>query len=116
MSTRILGLDWFDVVVHGAATLAAGVAVDAFFHGPIGDVGIGLLIAGSLAVLGWRRRRALAEAAEPGQVRVAELEERLAEVEQAVHRVYELEERLDFTERLLAQARERDSARLPGTS
>ena len=116
MSVRILGLDWFEVVVHGAVTVAAGVAVDAFFHGPMTDLGIAALIAGSLALLGWRRRRALAQGVEQAPERVAVLEARLADVEEAVRRIYELEERLDFTERLLTQARERESARLPGST
>lgn len=116
MSGRILGLDWFEVLVHGAVTVAAGVAVDALLGGPVADLGMAGVIAGSLALLGWRRRRALTQGAEPGPERVAELEARLAEVEEAVHRVYELEERLDFTERLLTQAREREAARLPGSS
>jgi membrane protein implicated in regulation of membrane protease activity len=114
MSTRIIGLDWFEVVVHAAITIAAGVSVDALFHGPVGDVGVAAVIAGSLALLAWRRRRAQAGSADPGSARLAELEGRLADMEAAVGRVYELEERLDFTERLLTQVREREAARLPG--
>ena len=38
--------------------------------------------------------------------RIAELEARVGELEQAESRMHELEERLDFAERLLAQARE----------
>lgn len=45
---------------------------------------------------------------------VARLQERVQELEAHHGRVLELEERLDFAERLLAQARERDAARLPG--
>lgn len=41
-----------------------------------------------------------------GDAAVAELEGRVAELEQKVDRMHELEERLDFTERLLAQQRE----------
>ena len=113
MSVRILGLDWFEVLVHGAVTVAAGIAVDALLGGPVADLGIAVVIAGSLALLGWRCRRVLAQSAEPGPDGVAELEARLAELEAAVHRVYELEERLDFTERLLTQSCERDAERLP---
>jgi hypothetical protein len=71
------GSTGFDLLIHAAVTVAAGVAVDSD--------------------------------------RVAELEARVAEMELAVHRVYELEERLDFTEPTLTQARERESARLPGS-
>jgi hypothetical protein len=38
--------------------------------------------------------------------RLADVEVRLAELERGELRLHELEERLDFTERLLAQARE----------
>jgi hypothetical protein len=37
--------------------------------------------------------------------RIAELEQRVVELESVQARVYELEERLDFTERLLARER-----------
>ena len=43
-----------------------------------------------------------------------EINARLVELQQGQARMAELEERLDFAERLLAQGRERDPARLPG--
>lgn len=115
MSFKILGLDWFEVVVQGAATIAVGVALDALFGGSAGgDAAIGFLIAGSLGVLAIRRRRAqLSPGHRPeDDDRVARLEDRVAQLELEQARVMELEERLDFTERLLVQQRERDAARL----
>lgn len=116
MSYRILGLDWFDVLVHGAVTLALGIGVDSMFLGPTSDFAMGVLLASSLGVLGWRRKRALALGAEPTDSgRWEAVEARMGEVDHLEQRVMELEERLDFTERMLAQARERDQARLPGS-
>lgn len=74
-------------------------------------LGILTLVGGSLVLI-FRGPlgRAIAKRIEGGgrggllEARVAELEQRLAEVEQERHRVAELEERLDFTERLLASA------------
>jgi membrane protein implicated in regulation of membrane protease activity len=106
MSVKILGLDWFDVVVHAVVTVAVGVAVDSLFPGRVGEAGIGAVIAGSVILLGWRRRRArdLEPAEMPDQL--ADLESRVAELEGQQHRVVELEDRLDFAERLLIQQRE----------
>lgn len=116
MSYKILGLDWFDVLVHGAVTIALGIGVDSMMLGPIGDFAMGVLLAGSLGVLGWRRKRALAATALPTESgRWEAVEARMAEVDHLEQRVMELEERLDFTERMLAQARDRDQARLPGS-
>jgi hypothetical protein len=114
MSVKILGLDWFDVLVQAAITMVLGIAVDSMFRGGMADVGIGAVIAGSLAVLGWRRKRALTAGPLEGSDRLEELEARVAELDQVAQRVYELEERLDFTERMLAQTREKEQARLPG--
>ncbi len=114
MSAKILGLDWFDVVVHGAVTIVLGIAADSLFFGGVQDVAVGTVLAGSLAVLGWRRKRALAAGpiGDPG--RLDELEQRVSELDQLAQRVYELEERLEFTERMLTQVREH--ARLPGSA
>lgn len=46
---------------------------------------------------------------------LAEIHARLEALQQGQERMAELEGRIDFTERLLAQARERDQARLPGS-
>lgn len=118
MTFRIVGLDWFDFVVHIAVTIAGGATLDALFPGRSSDVAIGLWIAASAVALGYRRKRALAaaEATPADSLRLNVLEDRVAELEAQQGRLYELEERLDFTERLLTQQRERDSARLPAQS
>ncbi len=116
MSYKILGLDWFDVLVHAAVTMALGVGVDSMFHPPSGDFAMGVLLAGSLGVLGWRRKRALAAGAEPTDSgRWDAVAARMGELDHLEQRVMELEERLDFTERMLAQARDKDPARLPAS-
>lgn len=111
---KIFGLDWFDVVVHLAVTIALAVAVDSLVPTRYEDLTMGFLFAGSLMVLGYRRRRALAAAPEPAaQSAIEALEERVAELEAQQGRLLELEERLDFAERVLTQQRERDAIRLP---
>ena len=76
-----------------AVVLFVSVAGVVIFRGPIGK---------SIA----RRLEGNAGAAPELAARVAELEHRLAQVEEDRGRVAELEERLDFTERLLASAKE----------
>lgn len=115
MSVKILGLDWFEVVVQGAITIVFGIAADGMFSGMMQDVAVGAVLAGSLAVLGWRRRQAMVAGGSPEPGRLAELEDRVDELQQVAQRVFELEERLEFTERVLTQVRERDQARLPGS-
>ena len=114
MSVKILGLDWFDVLVHGVITVVAGVGADSLFFGSAGDFAVGVVVATSLTILGWRRKRALAALPpDTGSVRLADVEDRMAEVDHLAQRVYELEERLEFAERLLARGREGEQARLP---
>lgn len=81
---------------------------------------ITIAIAGTIVLRG-PLGRALARAIEVGagggrspddEVRVAQLEQRVAELEAGQARVTELEERLDFAERVLARADA--AARLPG--
>ncbi len=75
-----------------AAFLVASVAFVLIFRGPLGRA-IARRIEGT-------------PAPDPAlDARVAELEHRLAEMEQERSRVAELEERVDFAERLLARAR-----------
>lgn len=113
MSRKILGLDWFDVVVHVGVTMTAAAVASTVFGGRDGDIAVSLVLGGSLVLLGWRRQRALARLGEipPDIDRVEELESRLGELEQMQYRVADLEERLDFAERLLGQQREQE--RLP---
>lgn len=115
MSSTRIGLDWIDVFIQAGITIAVGVAVAALFRDAGGttgeEMGVGLVVATSLAILGWRRSRALKAAptlssGEYQSERVADLESRMAEMEAQQGRMAELEERLDFTERLLAQHRD----------
>jgi hypothetical protein len=116
MRSKPIGLDWFDLLLHGGITFALAV-VGASAMRNQEEFAIGLVVAVSLGVLGWRRGRALrrAPALTTGEAqveRVAELEARVADLESQHSRVLELEERLDFAERLLAQ--ERGPARISG--
>jgi hypothetical protein len=110
---RILGLDWFEVVVQAGLTICAGAIADTLFGGRVGEAVIAGILGGSLLILGIRRQRALARLPDaPADVeRVEDLEARMGELEQMQFRVAELEERLDFAERMLGQQREPE--RLP---
>jgi hypothetical protein len=104
---QLLGMDLFDLIIHLGVTSAL-----------LGFVGVSggpeelypLMVGGSLLVLGVRRHFALKaderkgiSTGEMAAERIAELEQRMADLESAQARVAELEERLDFAERLLAQ-------------
>jgi hypothetical protein len=104
---RTLGLDGFDLVVHLGVT-AMFMAFVAMSNGP--EELFPVLAGGSLLVLAVRRRIALKSGERMGittgemaALRIAELEQRVAELEAAQAEVAELAERLDFAERLLAQ-------------
>ena len=109
---RVFGLDGFDVAVHAAIT---GVLL--FWIGVANNREDEILIFGSMTVmtslifLAIRRRLALNKADRLdsnslSHERLAELEQRVAELELDRARVAELEDRLDFTERLLAKGKE----------
>lgn len=106
---RYVGVDFVDLLIQSGVTLAFMVFV-AMADGSeaLYPVTVGV----SLVVLGVRRhfalRRGDAAGLTTGQMqaeRIAELEQRVADLETVQARVYELEERVDFTERLLANER-----------
>ncbi len=116
MSRSPFGIDWIDLLIHVSVTgmimiIAESASRDAGSEGAIAAV-----VAVSLGLLAWRRKRALERRGpgtdtDPGSSnRLYDLENRVADLEAAQGRVLELEERLDFTERLLAQ--QRDPSRL----
>jgi hypothetical protein len=105
-----LGLDWFDMTVHAVITGLVMIVVESFSPpGGAEDAAMSATLAASVLLLAWRRSRGLtreSQAREIDEDRMAQLEERLLDLEATQQRVMELEERVDFTERLLA--RERD--------
>lgn len=105
-----LGLDGVDLTIHVVLTGLAMVVVDSFVPGGrAADAAMAATLGVSVVLLALRRTLALrrqGNAAAMEEERVAQLEERVSELEAAQQRVMELEERVDFTERLLA--RERD--------
>lgn len=116
MKTR-LGLDWIDLLIHVAATIFIMIMVGNL---PIWDEGssnaVGAAVAAvaaiSLVVLGLRRKQALAKqpVGDVSEGRLAEVEDRLGQLEHVHDRLLELEERLEFAERLLT--RQSESPRL----
>jgi len=116
---RNLGLDAFDLLVHVSLTIMVLFFV-AMSGGP--EEMFPVITGVSLLVLAVRRRIALKSGGataglttgEMAAERIAELEDRVAELEAAQQEVAELAERLDFAERLLAQ-KGRDAAQIgPG--
>jgi hypothetical protein len=105
---RNLGLDGFDLTIHVGITLLVMIWIE-MSRGPeeLFPVVSGI----SLIVLGIRRSIALRKSGHPGLTtgemeaqRIAELEERVAELEATQAQVADLAERLDFAERMLAQS------------
>ena len=115
-----LGLDGFDLLIHVSLTIMFMMFV-AMSGGP--EELFPVITGASLLVLAIRRRIALKSGGAAGlstgemaAERIAELEDRVAELEAAQQDVAELAERLDFAERLLAQ-KGRDAAQIgPGGS
>jgi hypothetical protein len=108
---RWLGLDGIDFAIHMVVTFCMMGFVEAT-NGPEGL--LPAIFAGSIILLGVRRKRALRRGT-LDQVqeddRLAEVEDRVAYLEGLQDRVMELEERLDFTERMLTK---QQNERLPG--
>jgi hypothetical protein len=110
MSRKILGLDWFEVVAQVGITGILCAIADSMFGGQKAEAVEAAITGASLLVLVWRRRQALSASGEieGDSGRLEDMEARLAELEQVQSRVAELEERVDFTERMLGQAREQE--------
>ena len=115
-----LGIDTFGLVIHVGVTICL-MGMVAMSRGP--EELFPMLTAASLLALAGRRSHALRRRAESGEitgevppagVRIADLEQRVAELEVVHERIGELEERLDFSERLLAQGQPAESRALEG--
>jgi len=120
MSLRqTLGMDWVDLLIHIGIT-GALMGVVGVSSGP--EELYPFLTGLSLLVLGVRRAIALRGMARRGLVsgemaaeRIAELEQRMAELESSAQgRIMELEERLDFTERMLIRGSAEQQVSEPG--
>lgn len=117
---RWLGLDPVDVGIHVFVTICAAVLVAEIGGNANEDWAIPMVFGASAVVFSVRRRMALRKqppALTAGQAEaehLADLEARVADLEQVHYRVAELEERLDFSERLLAQQARGTEARVPG--
>jgi hypothetical protein len=109
MIKRWLGIDFVDFVIQAAIT-ALVAAMFASLFGQNDEIAVAATFAASFGLLAWRRHKArvrgeLGTPAPASGEYVAELEQRVADLEAGQQRIYELEERLDFAERLLAQQR-----------
>jgi hypothetical protein len=118
VSRKPLGLDTFDVVIHVFVTICAAIML-AESVGRHDDVAVPLVFGTSAIVFAIRRKLALRRqpGLSTGEVeaeRLADIEARVADLEQVHYRMAELEERLDFSERLLAQQTRGAEVRLPG--
>jgi len=111
MSIRsVFGIDAFELIVHAAVTGILIAWVNEINSGHDAFIFTSMVGIGSLLTLSIRRRFGLRRShagglttGEMAAERLAELEERMAELEAAQTHVAELAERLDFAERLLAQ-------------
>lgn len=117
---RVLGMDAFGLFIHVGITICA-LGFVAVSDGP--EEMYPLLTGASLLMLAVRRWLARREPggtgeitgeAPPAGVRIADLEQRVAELESVQERIFELEERLDFSERLLAQGQVAEPRGLEG--
>ncbi|MFN2327171.1 MAG: hypothetical protein ABR551_15000 [Gemmatimonadales bacterium] len=111
--SRRFGMDAWAVGIHIFVTICAAVAFGEA-AGAGDDIVYPLTFASSAVLFEWRRRRALKEQGPVGLTsgevaahRLADVEDRMAEVDLLHARVMELEERVDFSERLLTRQGER---------
>jgi hypothetical protein len=102
------GIDLFDLVLH---LLATGLVMGGIEEVTGDDALVMFAGAGSLVLLAirrqitlWLRARRGLTTGEMAAERVAELENRVADLEAQQSRNFELEERLEFAERLLARS------------
>ena len=112
---RNVGLDWFDLFVHVGVTgmflgWAAMENAEEIF--PVISIISLVTLAARRSFALWRLKRSGQQGGtlttgEVAAMRIAELEQRVADLEAAQADVAELAERLDFAERLLAQPIER---------
>lgn len=107
--SRRFGMDAWAVGIHAFITICAAVALGEA-AGSADDIVIPLTFAGSAGLFEWRRRKALKEQGPVGLTsgevaahRLADVEDRVAEIDLLHARLMELEERVDFSERLLAR-------------
>jgi hypothetical protein len=109
---RAFGLHPVEMVIH---FVAGGFIVGAFGEASGNDAIIFLAMGGVLLAYAWRRQKAIAALPatgfNSGEVKLAELDAQAEELHELRGRMAELEERLDFTERMLAQAREPEKLR-----
>ena len=103
---RIFGVDPVETLLWGAGSFLLTVWTLDFYHDHNFGTAAALV---SVVAFGVRRAAALkalgAGDATSGAYRAADLDARVAELEQLQGRVAELEERVDFSERLLAEQR-----------
>ncbi len=104
-----VGLDWFDLAIHGTVT---GLLMGALSEQGGSDLAVLLTATASVIGLAVRRSWALRKrppsitgisSGEMAAMRFEEMEQRLNELEASQARVAELEARLEFAERLLAE-------------
>jgi hypothetical protein len=107
----VFGLDGFDLGVHFAVTGIVLFWIAATNNLEDRIIGCSMASTASLVLLAVRRHFALRRIERRGLTtgemsaeRLAELEQRVADLEAEHGRVAELEERLDFAERMLAQS------------
>jgi hypothetical protein len=112
MSRSPFDIDWIDLLIQVGVTGMIMIIVDSASTGPGSEGALAGVVAVSLAVLAWRRKRSLERRGQendthPGSPnRLYDLESRVADLEASQGRILELEERLDFSERLLTQQRD----------